>query len=835
MKVTGKLVVFLFVISFGQGIAQEVIVHEVQKQQLIIRNKDKSLIVLADYDKGCEISSLKVLGYEVLSHEHGVRGSLKQDGQWYRATGPVDRKNITITGDQVVIDSINIPTKSGRIIEQWTFEPGTDYIDWTIERNYGGNVSFEDMGFPEWSFDKMDTWTGALLGTGGVAWCKLFDHDNASYANHTSKVICWNQQRDIGLKIDLIDHKNYEAAVRFSRQPDGRWTLNQSISEERLRTRHYLCRFIIDRQDIWNTADARGKVRVTYRLSAFKYNNVYQRGNFKGIDEEKVRKVMNTIARVGVIDDKLMGSNNWHINMGYVCLHEPWIAQMGMAIDDPLYIDNYRRTLDYYRDNAVMPDGNVKDRWGYRIWDSQKGTFSKGFYDTQWGNLLDANTDYIINIAELYDLNGDTEWVRTHKRQCELVLEYLLKRDTDHDGLYEMFTQSCRDQKGSDWVDIIWASWENGFVNAKLYEALRLWAEVENVLGDPVRANNYRVLAEKIKKRFNETTDNGGLWNPKKNWYVYWRDKDNTIHGNNLFLPVNFMAIAYGICDDPERQKAILDQTEQLMQREGLFFWPLNFYTFQKTEGKDTNFPFPSYENGDIFLAWGELGIRAYKNYDPAIPLKYIKNLLDKYEEDGLAYQRYTRREQKGAGQDILANNCMPVVGLYRDIFGIQPKYNRLYLDPHITTEMSGTQINYNLRGDEYHIVLKTGAYNVTCNGLSISAHTPYGICAEAGTLTYFHAQLNTPSLVVKGDKNVPMALEIGTWVDTRQWKLTSTQSVKNVSQVVKDLETNTNYEVIVDDNPTQHITSNASGEITLAGLPLKDSQNSMTIVIKKR
>ena len=115
-----------------------------------------------------------------------------------------------------------------------------------------------------------------------------------------------------------------------------------------------------------------------------------------------MRSVLNTIARVGVIDEKLMGSNNWHLDMGFVCLHEHWVAQMGLAIDDQDYLDNYRKTLDYFRDNAISAEGNVKDRWAYRIWDSEPGTFENGFYECQWGDLLDANTDYVINVAELF-------------------------------------------------------------------------------------------------------------------------------------------------------------------------------------------------------------------------------------------------------------------------------------------------------------------------------------------------------------------------------------------------------------------------------------------------
>jgi len=40
----------------------------------------------------------------------------------------------------------------------------------------------------------------------------------------------------------------------------------------------------------------------------------------------------------------------------------------------------------------------------------------------------------------------------------------------------------------------------------------------------------------------------------------------------------------------------------------------------------------------------------------------------------------------------------MAIVGLYRNIYGIRPQYNRLYLEPHLTKDLNGTKIRYWLR-----------------------------------------------------------------------------------------------------------------------------------------
>ena len=191
----------------------------------------------------------------------------------------------------------------------------------------------------------------------------------------------------------------------------------------------------------------------------------------------------------------------------------------------------------------------------------------------------------------------------------------------------------------------------------------------------PKKSQKYAKAADELKIQFNKNTDQGGFWDSKQQCYAYWRNKDGSMHGANMVVPVNFSAIGYGLCDQPSRRAAILDRMEALMKQERLFFWPLCFTSYQKEEVHPTvNWPFPAYENGDLFLAWGELGTRAYAAYDAGLALKYVKSVLAQYANDGLAFQRYLRVSQTGAGNDILANNCSVVVGLYRNIYGLQPQ-----------------------------------------------------------------------------------------------------------------------------------------------------------------
>jgi len=54
----------------------------------------------------------------------------------------------------------------------------------------------------------------------------------------------------------------------------------------------------------------------------------------------------------------------------------------------------------------------------------------RGYYECQWGWLMDAQTSWVINVAEQFDFTGNRAWLDRQKATCEAVLDYLLRRDT---------------------------------------------------------------------------------------------------------------------------------------------------------------------------------------------------------------------------------------------------------------------------------------------------------------------------------------------------------------------------------------------------------------------
>jgi hypothetical protein len=478
----------------------------------------------------------------------------------------------------------------------------------------------------------------------------------------------------------------------------------------------------------------------------------------------------------------------------------------------------------------------VISRWAYTCEDAMPGTCdSLGFYEAQWGYLMDSNPDFVVNVAELFDLCADSLWLAGQKATCERALGYMLARDADADGLVEMMTDDHTAQRGSDWIDIIWASHENAFVNAKMYYALTLWAGCEEYLGDHAQAVRYRTAAAKLKESFNKTTIAGGFWDESNRWYVHWRDRDGSVHGNNLVTYLNFMAIAYGICNDQVRARVILGRIETEMEREKLFFWPICMFSYEEGEGLHWQFPFPVYENGDVFLTLGEVGVRAYAGTDPTIPLKYIGNLLDRYRKDGLAFQRSLRKDQKGAGDDILAGNAMAVVGLYRNIYGLRAKHDRLIVAPVAAQEICGTRLAYELRGDTYRVAIDSGRTAVSLGTVTVSSPQAFAVRPVPGGLAWFSSPTGAQALVLTkqglaGERALQVSID--SWDDrasgVKQWRQSGGQAVR---YKVAALTPGTAYTVAVDNARQRTLTADGTGAIFFA-VP-GSSARGTTIVVR--
>jgi hypothetical protein len=810
-----RSVIIILFVSFN-AMGQVHVSNRPADQTIVFENSKLKMTV--DYNRKCVVTDLQVNGEPVLSDSQGICSEIRTLNGIF-STGRLNvSPKVTILNDKIVLSGICYGNDQFPVGETWTFILAANDIKLNIERTVSQPFVAEEVLFPSIHFKNMNTWDGAFLGYGGIAWFYLFNQKLCTYGVHTGSSRFWNSASGNGLDL-LTSAAGKQIASKFTRTADDRLNYTVSVSDNEMKYRYDAgtnrCRFVREKTDVWDSFNvSAGKYAETVTFSWFDYKKNYDRGHLAGINGDLISKLLSTIARMGVIDSKLFGGNSWHTPYGPICLHEQYIAQLEIGINDPAYTEGYKQCLEYYRDQAIQPDGRVLPRWAYIDEDSMPGKATPlGFYEAQWGYLLDSNPDFVANVSELYNQCGDLTWVKSFKLSCEQALDYLLKRDSNGNHLVEMICNSLSEKKSSDWIDVIWASYENAFINAKLYHALILWADIEKQLGDESRANDYSNYASALKTSFNKPTSQGGFWSEKNQWYVHWLEKDGSAHGDNLVTPVNFMAIAYGLCDNEQRKEAVLDRVEDQMKKENLFAWPICLYPYEKGEGADWQFPFPNYENGDIFLSWGALGVESYAVYKPNLALKYVENILARYKDDGLAFQRYGRLKQDGLGDDILSGNSLAIVGLYKSIYGINPCYNRLYLNPHLPKQLDGTILKYKFRNQDVDIHLNSERYSVSFKRFKLTSSADFGVFAEGASLKYFNRDQTAYSLKVTSPVN--LKIEIENWdKNGYAWRQMASSASGKITYSLPGLSFGKEYEIRVNDTVYQTLKCDRKGNL---------------------
>ena len=780
---------------------------------VMIADDSNNLQLQIDYSRGCKVSQVNIKGKNTISPS-GVYTSIKTETTLFTSLESKVQAKVKVEKNRLEVSNIVFGDDKMGVTETWIFTTSEKQISWEIRRQYLQNGRLDNMAMPAWNFSNLSIWKGGILNTGGMVWCKYLTNKDDTYGVHTNGVTFWEPKSGDGFSVEASSNTGGHIACTFSNSGNGEFKFTQYLTPLELGQRYKLSRFVSKKSDVFVPFEVeKGTANISLTLSYVDYNKEYDRGTLVGIDAIAVRELLNTTGRYGVVDKNIVGGNGWRTN--WKCLHEPFFAQIGMAVNDKNYTRNFSSTLDQERDLAIEKDGRVLARWHDRPEPGNSNYNDKtGYYDTPWGYTIDAQPGQVINTVEQFDQNGDVVWLKSHKLSCEKVLNWLIKRDSNNNGIFEMLNNNTGENKCSDWIDVVWASFENAFVNAQMHEALNLWADCELVLGDKEKARYYSMVAARLKDAFNRPIQEGGFWSPDKKQYIYWRDKDGSLHGDNLVTPVNFAAIAFGICDDPKRVKEILDQIENKMNSENLFHWPLCFESFKREEVyAPVNWPFPNYENGDIFPTWGYLGIRSYIKYNKNIALRYIKNILLQYNKDGLSSQRFSRITQMGIGDDILAGICTTITALYRDIYGIRPKWDRMGLEPNMLKDLNGTEFNYTLRDEVYNIKLSENSYQITTKNFLMKGSKSFGVSMRGNTLFYYPNNLDLAALTVTGSPMLPINIEVSEWsTTTHNWTL---NSEGNYKFILAGLKSNSSYNLIVNGNKKQSYRANAAGIVS--------------------
>ncbi|MGI8637636.1 MAG: hypothetical protein ACR2KZ_19735, partial [Segetibacter sp.] len=156
---------------------------------------------------------------------------------------------------------------------------------------------------------------------------------------------------------------------------------------------------------------------------------------------------------------------------------------------------------------------------------------------------------------------------------------------------------------------------------------------------------------------------------------------------------------------------------------------------------------------------------------------------------------------------------------LYQAIYGINPLYNRFYLNPHITSELAGTELKYNYQGQKLTIGLGMNQYSVANDKYKITAGEDFGFSGVGNQLAYFSGDNATASLIAKTDGSTKISLNIKNWSDEEMaWTQSSSDKpTKNLVYTINKLMRNSYYSVN-SNGKTMRIKSNVDGVIVFNG-----------------
>ena len=196
-----------------------------------------NLKVTLDYASKCVVTRMEVKGEAVLSGKSGIYSEIRTSAASYSTLKLAASPKIVTQKNSVTISGIRYGEDSAPINEVWTFLITETDIRFDIERMVTKPIVAEEVSFPAFNFNSINTWNAAFLGNGGVAWFYLFNEKLCTYGVHTDYSAFWNSNKNIGLKINS-SAQGKQIASKYSRSNEDKLVYSISVSDKELVPRY---------------------------------------------------------------------------------------------------------------------------------------------------------------------------------------------------------------------------------------------------------------------------------------------------------------------------------------------------------------------------------------------------------------------------------------------------------------------------------------------------------------------------------------------------------------------------------------------------------------------
>src|ERR1035437_2195072 len=274
------LIIFFSFQNIGYSQSPKLSIKNDVKEKVVVFGNSNLKITL-DYQQKCNISCLEVNGEKVIEGASGVYSQIRAFNKIYSTLHLDASPTVEIANETVKVKGIKYGDNEVKISENWIFTITGKEIIFNIERTFPKSFIADEVSSPSFNFKSINTWEGAFLESGGLAWFYLFREKQFTYGVHSNYSAFWNSKTSNGLKINVAS-PGKQIASSFTRSDEDKLVYNVTVSNSEMTPRYdedtHRRRFIRGKSDVWSSIEvAKETVSQTITLTPFNYQQAYNR------------------------------------------------------------------------------------------------------------------------------------------------------------------------------------------------------------------------------------------------------------------------------------------------------------------------------------------------------------------------------------------------------------------------------------------------------------------------------------------------------------------------------------------------------------------------------
>ncbi len=138
-----------------------------------------------------------------------------------------------------------------------------------------------------------------------------------------------------------------------------------------------------------------------------------------------------------------------------------------------------------------------------------------------------------------------------------------------------------------------------------------------------------------------------------------------------------------------------------------------------------------------------------------------------------------------------------------------------MYLNPYLPEKLSGTELNYNFRGDKLKIKLDKALYSISNNQFKLTSTNSFGFNAEHNLPEHFNSKDDAYSLRAQLLKTGNLSVEIVKWNEEEcVWNQITKPDIGRITYSAFKLRADSKYFIAINGQITKTLKSDNKGSL---------------------